>query len=313
MKQYVNEFLRENISRVANGYKPREPDISWASGKEEKWKERLLNNILWIEPFLTKTNGKLFKQFKFSYTAQYIEGINGKINTYDSNWEWIKYRSNFTPSDASDVIKHYFVTQLILFLDISREGEPIIADFIRNIFDIIKRDREILNISEFSMQKWKDTIKEQRILAWARYFDAIKDEDALLFNAPYRKFTELAGNDPFTDQQESSEEFNRKIDEADKEAYLKDQAHEQLGEDASEQALESYVNDAISEDRIQSEVMEEVYNNPILKEGEEIMDIGTEYGQMPQGTETAGDGFNDYTMTEAWDPVHEPDVLGVEQ
>lgn len=320
MKEYINEFLRRYISKIVNSYKPKIANLPWLSGKNlEKWQQRLLSTQLWLEPFLTKTNKTLFKKFVFDYTANEISDISGITDIYGPDWKWILKPSLFTPIDAAKVLKHYFVTQIILFLDISGAGEPVFAEFINHIFDLIDKDNQTLNVPQKDITKWNDTRTEERVLAWARYYDAIREEDALLFNAPYRTFTEIAAGDPFAPKEESSlvfsedSKFDKDIDGADKESYLMSKAKEELGEDATEQALESYVQDAIQEDDLNEEINEEVYDNQILKEGEEVMDVGTEYGQQPQGTETAGDGFNDYTMNEAWDPVHEPDVLGVEQ
>jgi hypothetical protein len=320
MKEYINEVLRRNVSRVARGYKPKISDLPWLSGKElEKWQQRLLDNKLWLEPFLTKANRVLFKKFAFDYTVEEISAINGVSDVYGPDWKWILRPSLFTPTDAVKVLKHYFVIQLSLFLDISGAGEPVVAEFINNIFAVIMQDRHVLNVPQRDITKWEDSRTEERVLAWARYYDAIREEDALLFNAPYRRFTELAYDDPFVGKDDDGvleleeSDFNKKVNAADKDSFLHEQAKAELGDDATDQAIESYVQDALEEDHIDEEVNEEVFDNPILKEGEEIMDIGTEYGQLPQGTETAGDGFNDYTMTEAWDPVHEPNVLGIAQ
>ncbi len=70
--------------------------------------------------------------------------------------------------------------------------------------------------------------------------------------------------------------------------------------------------DAIEEELINEEVNQEVYDNHLKKEGEDIMDIGYDYGDQEQGIENEGDGFNDYSMNEIWEPVHEIDVQGEE-
>jgi len=316
MKEYINNFLRKDISRVAHGYKPKVADLPWLSGKElERWQQRLLDKKLWLEPFLTKSNRKMFGNFKFDYTAKEVTNIYGVTDVYGPEWKWILRPSLFSPSDAIKVLKHYFVIQISLFLDIAGAGEPIFAEFITKIFDNIEKDRQVLNVPKKEMTRWEDTRTEERVLMWARYYDAIREEDALLFNAPYRRFTEDVYEDPFAPKKQEmltvdDDAFEKEVNKADRDSYLESKAKEELGDDATEQAIQSFVQDAIEEDEVNEEVEEEVYDNPILKEGEEIMDIGTEYGQLPQGTETAGDGFNEYTMTEAWDPVHEPDVLG---
>lgn len=319
MKTYINEFLRKNISRVVNGYKPKIQEISFLKGKEkDRWQERIIDDQLWIEDFLTKTNKEYFKKFVFNYTIKDIEKIKGISDIYEKDFKWISIKSHFTLKEATIVLQNYFITQINLFFDISGANEPIFADFIDKLFEKIQKDRNILNTSSKDMTKWKDSKAEDRVLAWARYYDAVQEEDALLFNAPYRRLVEDIYNDPYAQPKSESlafddTEFSEEIEKADEESYLISQAKEELGDEANPQSIESFVNDAVEEKEEDEEIEEEIFENYILKEGEEIMDVGTEYGQQPQGTETEGDGFNDYTMTEAWDPVHEDDVTGEAQ
>jgi hypothetical protein len=319
MKEYINEYFRKNISRIIHKYKLKLPEIPFISGKNlEKWQERLLNNKLWLEPYLTRTNVKLFKKFQFSFTIDDICNIRGKENIYGSDWKWILKPTLFSPYDASRVLKHYLITQLLLFLDISGSGEPILAEFIYDVLKEIEKDKLALNISPLNIEKWNDTLAENRVLMWARYYDAIQSEDPLLYNAPYKKMADDVYDNPFAPPKEETTAFDdtkmeEDIDKIDKETFLESKAKEVLGEDASEEAIYTYVHNKLDEESIDENLEKEIYDNGILEEGEEVMDVGTEYGEMPQGTENAGNGFNDYTMTEAWDPVHEDNVQGVAQ
>ena len=47
--------------------------------------------------------------------------------------------------------------------------------------------------------------------------------------------------------------------------------------------------------RIDEEIYEDEYIIREADENIEIIDTGTDYGDMPQGTENAGRGINDYT------------------
>jgi hypothetical protein len=318
MKTYINDFLRKNISRVANGYKIKTKKIPNISKKEEeKWQNKIIDDVIWIENFLKPYYKKLFQKMKFDFSIKQINEINGISNVYDNQYKWIKIPSFFTPNDSVKFLKYYFIHQISNFLDVAGRDDYLIADFIRNLFKKIEKDRDTLNLSKKEITKWKDSNQEKRYLDWAKYFDIIKEEDSLLFNTPYRQFTKLYF-DPYSQPEEESltlgeDKFNKDIEEASQESYLYNKAKEELGEDTTEQAIQSYVDDAIQEEEINQDINEEIYDQVLLPEGEDIMEIGDDYGEMPQGTETEGDGFNDYTMNELWEPIHEPDVLGSAQ
>lgn len=58
----------------------------------------------------------------------------------------------------------------------------------------------------------------------------------------------------------------------------------------------------------EEEVMGEVYDNNILKEGEDIIDVGYDYGDQEQGIDNEGDGFNDYSLNDPYEsPVEKLD------
>ena len=44
---------------------------------------------------------------------------------------------------------------------------------------------------------------------------------------------------------------------------------------------------------IEEEIYEDNYGMLGMKEGEEVVEVGDLYGEMPQGTENAGDGYVD--------------------
>jgi hypothetical protein len=145
---------------------------------------------------------------------------------------------------------------------------------------------------------------EDNAVVRARYFTSIQDE-TLIFNAPFKKFTEDVYADPI---------FNPKLEKdkkmkTDNTEYLKSEAIKELGEDATEQEIQSFVEDKIDEIRTSEEISKEIYDNQIPHEGDNIMDSGYNYGDQPQGIENAGDGFDDEEANEIWEPIHEPDVL----
>lgn len=312
MRDYIN-LLRKNISRVANGYEVKPPKLEWMSEREaEKWRERLVNDQGWLEKFLTKSNKPIFARLKFDYTFSDIAMISGTNDVYkDSEKKWFLDKpSFFTPTDAALVLKHYFIVQCMHFIDLAKEGAPIFADFLIHFLDKIAADRNVLNLPASEMTRWKDAKAENRALSWFKYYETIQDEDRLLFNAPYRQKVELDHDDPYVEPTEA--DIAEEIEQHEEEEEVRAEVEHALGEDASEQAVESAVRDAMAEISVEDEIQDEIFDNPILEEGEEVMDSGFEYGQMPQGTEI-GDEFGEYTLNEAFDPIHEPDVSGIAQ
>ena len=313
MKEYINEYLRKNISRIKWGFKTKTNiNTSWIPKRyEEKWQRIFVDKNAWLEQFLTKQNEKLFKKFKFHFTIENINSIVGIQSIYGSYYKSLIRTSTFDLNDALRVLKHYMVKEMLLFLDLAGPGEPILADFYVKLFNEIEKDRNIINLSNKEITKWTDTIQEDNTIVRVRYFDALKEEESL-FNAPYKKFTDDIYSDPiFNPKLVTNEDVEEEIEESEKieqEENLKDQAVTELGNDATDQLVEDFVRDAMEEDFIEKEVTEEVYDNEIQKEGEDVMDSGYDYGDPQQGIEDEGNGIDDYSMNEIWEPVHEPDV-----
>lgn len=310
MKNYINDFLRTNISRIKSGYKIVARDIPWVGSaqEEEELQKALTQEKQWLEVFLTPSNKKLFSKLKFHYSYKDIENLNGVSPIYDKSWKWIERRSYFTPIEAVSVLKYYFISQLNLFLEVSGAGEPIVAEFIIQILNQIEKDRQVADLGKKDIQKWEDTMREKRMVQRLRYFEAIAEEDSLLFNAPYKKITDQiyevdlpSKYDEFTFEKT---EYEKEAEQADKESFLESQAKDIYGDGASEEQIASFVANQEEEDEIQKDIDEEIYSDePGLKEGPEIMEVGYNYGDMPQGIENEGDGVNDYTQTEIWEPV----------
>ena len=313
MKEYINEYFRKNVARIKWGYKIKSNiDTSWIPKKdEEKWQKILVDKNAWLEPFLTKTNEKLFKKFRFSFSIDNINSIIGVNPRYDSSYKSFIMSSNFDLNDALRLLKHYFIKEMLLFLDLAGPGEPILADFYLKLFNEIKQDKLVINLPEKEITKWTDTMHEDNNIIRVKYFDAIKEEGSL-FNSPFRKFTDDIYSDPIFNPKlvtkDEAEQEQADAEKVENEEFLKEQAEAELGEEANEQSVEDYVQEALEDELIEEEVNEEVYNNHIKKEGEDIMDVGYDYGDQAQGIENEGDGFNDYSMNEIWEPVHEINV-----
>lgn len=316
MKEYINEYFRKNVSRIKQGYKIKTNiNTSWVPKRdEEKWQKLLIDKNAWLETFLTKTNEKLFKKFKFSFTINNINSIIGVQSVYGYDYKTLVRASLFTLEDAIRVLKHYFIKEMLKFLELSESGEPIVADFYIKLFDEIEKDRNVINLSQKEITKWTDTIQENNLLIRVKYFDAIKEEGSMLFNAPLRQFTDDIYSDPLFNPKlvtnEEVEQEEKEAEEVEQEQYFKEKAYEDLKDNANEQSVEDYVQNAIENELINDEINDEVYDNSLKKEGEDIMDVGYDYGDQGQGIENEGDGFNDYSMNEIWEPVHEPDVEG---
>ena len=315
IKTYINDLFRTNISRIRYGYKIKsitDDDINWIQkNKKEYWEKIFINRLEWIEPFLTESNKKIFKLFNFSFSINDINNINGVQNVYDINYKNIIRTSLFNSTDAINVLKNYFLQEMIKFLDLAGSGEPVVAEFYLKMIEKIELEKKIINMSEKDFDKWKDTLQEKSTLIRVKYFEIIKEE-GVMFNAPYKNFIDQVFTGPFQDPILSTQENQNEEDESEKtekEEFLKEEAVKKLGDQANEQSIQDFVDDQIEEDEINEELEKEIYDNHLKKEGEEIMDIGYDYGDQAQGIENEGDGFNDYSMNQVWDPVHEPDLV----
>lgn len=298
MKVYINDFLRKDISRVQNGYKPMVRDISWMSQKEaETFQKLIMNRQEWIEPF--HSHQKLFSNFQFHYSYKDIQSIKGTSNIYNEDSQWIVRKSSFTPKEASLVLHHYFITQTLLFLDVAGSHATIFAEFILNVLRLIEKDRAPLKLTKRQLQKWDDTQREKRIIQRMRYFEAITEDEALLYNAPYKRFTQDIWEDPdmkdkYADFSYEETEEEKEANQADRESHLISEAKAVLGEEASDKQINSYVLEKEEEEDVEKEIEDEIYSDkPELVEGPEVMEVGYDYGDMPQNIDNENNDFND--------------------
>jgi hypothetical protein len=291
MKEYINEYFRKNVSRIKQGYKIKNNiNTPWVPKKDdEKWQKIIIDKNTWLETFLTKTNEKLFKKFKFSFTIDNINSIIGIQSIYGNDYKRLIRTSLFTLDDAIRVLKHYFIKEMLKFLELSESGEPIVADFYMKLFDEIEKDRNIINLSEKEIAKWADSIEENNILTREKYFKILGEEGSSLFNSPLRQFRNDIYSDPLFNPKlvtnEDVEKEEKEAEDAEQEQYFKEEAFDNLKDDANEQSIHDYVQDSIENELINDEINEEIYDNSLNKEGEDIMDAGYDYGDQGQGIE----------------------------
>ena len=270
MKEYINEYLRKNISRIKNGYRTKTNiNISLLSKKdEEKWQNILIDKNKWLENFLTVSNSKLFKKFKFNYTIDNIDNIIGRQQTYDKTYKYFIKGSKFDLTNALDVLKTYMIKEMLLFLDLAGSGEPILAEFYINIIDKINNDRNIINLSNNDITKWKDTMTEDNTLIRIKYFDILKDEEAI-FNTPYKKFTDDIYNDPIFNQIKTSNDIEEEDDKNEREDDLKEKILSDIENDISDQYVDTSVRDLIEDEMEEEEIMNEIYDDDIINDDDD--------------------------------------------
>ena len=290
MKEYINEYFRKNISRIKWGYKIKTNfNTKWITQRHvDKWQNIFIDKNAWLEQFLTKQNEKLFKKFKFNLTIENINSIIGVQSVYGSYYKSLIRTSMFELNDAIRVLKHYMIREMILFLDLSGAGEPIIADFYYKMFKEIEKDRKIINLSNKEITKWTDTIKEETTIIRVKYYDVLKEEETL-FNVPYKQFTDDVYSDPIfnskliTNKDVEDEELEQ--EKLEQEQELRDIASTELGEDAHEQLVDDFVSSAKEEEEIDNELDNEIFNPDDQQEG----DDNIEYGDPEQGIENEVD------------------------
>ena len=261
-----------------------------------------------LSTFFTEDNASTFSTLKFDYTLKEIEDIYGRSDVYNCKWDKVIQESKFTLKNTSDVLLYILTGQLNKFLllhDFKSEKEDLtgksaairtVAEFIITIFDIILSDDEIFDMSGTELDKYTTTI----------YFDQRCDYEKKM-DVKYTKADKIlvkseigtgVGNILSIDEWIEKDEAMVSTNYEDEDRALDETAKEKLGEDATPDQVEAFKERFYKEKHAESYIYHDEFDMLQPKEGPEILEIGDDYGLMPQGTENEGDGISVYSETE---------------
>ena len=288
VKNIYNNYFRYYISIIANHYDKKEikSELKMEGVSDEIGKELQKQEVQYWDSFdRFYEHSDLFKKMKFEHSFGFINDIYGKEDVI-INGE-IKYRSKFTNTNASELVLNLLYQQLILFiksdntkLEESKKSQ-IIVEFIMTLMDKINDNNGFLEISKQQASNFEKLINEKVRKSRENKIGTLDGLAKLLF---FQKGNNI---DFEEDMEDDAYQYNENME------FLKEKAKETLGENATQEEIETYAEDRMQDILQEEEIFEDNFSFMGQKEGQEVLDVGDRYDEDPQGTENAGDGYVD--------------------
>ena len=300
LKIYINQYFRKYISMIAHKFNIEDINVKIPTMKGSDSKE--LQKFIYDEnykmvQFFIENNVELFKQLKFEYSNQDVNNISGLSDRYNCEWDTIVETSKFNLKNSTDVLLYILITELSKFL-ITTDQANTIGNFIVAIFDLIMGDDDIYDMSQKEIDKYKTTIYYQEYCKYKRELasEGTTAETAFLkdqFNMVVDGEVDIKD---LMDSQGQLEENNFKMEMLDGE--VENMAKSKIGEDATPEQIEAFKETYYKNQQQEAYIYTAEFNMLQPKEVVEILEVGDDYGEMPQGTENEGDGISVYSMSE---------------
>ena len=305
LKNYINIFFRKNVSKVKNGYKV---NHNIEDKKNVKLNQFILDDKLWLEKFLTETNKKIFQKIKFIHNSNFIDNLVAKMPLYNTDYTKIIKSSKYTNKNLINFLKSYLIDEMFNFISIISPNESILASFYENIFQKIENDKKIINMSDELVKKWEDTIREDNKIKNVKAYDAIEGKD---INPVFKENILQSIQNPLEkDKFKSDQEINEEQEyykSSEEDQYLEERAVQEGIK--GDQEISDYIQNQKEERLLDEEQEKEIYNNEILQEGENVLDVGTDYGEPGQGIDNEGAVLNDVAAAELWDGIRDDSII----
>lgn len=317
IKNYINNYFRKYISAIANehyktGYVKLE---TMNSEKQTEFLTQIYNEQNSLEFFFKNNFSDLFKKLKFDYSVSDINNINGYPNVYNYTYTEVLKETPFSYRYAANMLVYILLTQLNGFfqtdlskVDVNNENKKIgdsigkyriVANFIVKMFDMINDETQMFDISKEEFDKAQSVVEYN-------YKRRREDKMKKLTEAEKSTIKAQLGLETI-DEYTFGDYTGEGLTEIKKEAELneealidsaKDSLRKKLGRDPTLNEIESFKENYTAEQAIAQEEYDDKFAIYSSKEGLNVMEIGDDYGEMPQGTESEGDGFSDFTQAE---------------
>ena len=320
IKNYINNYFRKYISAIGNQfYKSGYTHIETLNSESHaEFLTKLYLEQNQLEFFFKNNFSQLFKSLKFDYSIDDINTINGHPSIYNYKYTDIIKESEFTYEYAANMLIYLLLTQLNGFfqtdlskIEINNDEKKIsdnigkyrvIANFIVKMFDMINEETQIYDVSEEEYEKFQSSIdynyRRKREDKFKKLTEAEKGVIKKQLNL--ETIDEYVYSDYTGEGVAESEKKNKLEDEILAET-AKDTLSKKFGRDPTQNEIESFKEIYDQEKQAAISEFDEDFG-PLFekKEGLNIMDVGVDYGDMPQGTENEGDGFNEFTEAELY-------------
>lgn len=260
LKDYINEYLRQYISVVANAH-DRNINIKKVINTTTKEMERLTKKIMernnLINDFVNPNNTDIFKnksQFDFSYTIEQIDYIDSLEDTSESKREIIT------------LLMYIFLQQMNKMM---LSNKKVVAEFIIKVLDIIKSDSRFFNINldeiDNEILYYKQQQAKQRELKYQELLLERKEEK-------YRDDDEIYDDDTLS-----------KKENQEKRKALASLISPEYNEDGE------LVDDLLAEEEVNNNIMRDYITEQEKIDNDDILDDVEDYGEIPED-----DDYGDY-------------------
>lgn len=285
------------------------------------------NNI--FTSFMSDDIRKYFEDIVFDLSTNDINNINGICDIYDIKYENITFLSDFNFTNACNVLLYLLVEQLIKYLTCTKDKEykeeqlideitltnneeddlikdlyitsdkcKYISKFCVEVFNIIEDEYDYLDICSKNMHKFKNVLLQDIIIKNIKLYIKETEEDSreYFMKNVLSKMHEKTGfsvndieNDAILEQDEIDTTFkNNETDE-----YISEMAIKELtkkyGTEPTKDQIEDFKSQYMANVEEYDELDEGIYSQYRAKQGLEIVDVGTGYGDLDHTIEDEGD------------------------
>ena len=300
LKNYINQYFRRYISIISNNYNIRDLTVkipTMMSTQSHELQKFIYEDYDQLSQYNTETNAEIFKNLKFEYSIKDVDMIFGQSDKYNCEWDRIISSSKFNLKNATDVLLFILISQLNKFL-LAEDPIPI-ANFIISMFDIILADDQIFDMSSKELEKYRTTIYHEQ---YCKYKRELATEGSIAETTFLQDQFGLA-KDGTVDIQSMMDEDSKLIENNfihdQQDIEIENLAKHNIGQEATPEQIEAFKETYYKNKKQEMYIYTDEFNMQQPKEDSfEILEVGDDYGLMPQGTENAGDGISVYSQSE---------------
>lgn len=291
LKRFINNYFRRYLSMVQNMYDPTEhikrlEDMDEATSKELQ--KFMYERDYFMRKYLTKRDSEIFKKLRFDVSAKIISNITADTDKWDLSYSKIERIVNFNLSNLADSLMYILLRNLDRFISMEFEKgldkNRLVAQFIMDILDMIIKDNDNLDytqntfiVGDYRTQEAKKGEEE-----------VVKTDSMRMIDELSYKFKKVRGQQDYEEVYEELEDNDRKL--AAKEKFLKTYK-DKFDRDPTDNEIIDYMEELDKERELDADVDNEEYMmSRITQEGDDVLEIGDGYGEMPQGGEGGEEG-----------------------
>ena len=289
LKTYINQYFRKFVSMIAhyddvNKIQERLPEMMCDFTKDVQ--KCVIDDYIVIGQFMNPANIELFDSLKFQYTIGEVNSLTGKSDVYNCAWDKVIKESKFSVANASEVLLYILIKVLSDFLDngssAKKKEQVIIGNFITTVFDMILADDSIFNMEQVEFARYKNLIYQTQYDTYSKILTQKSVAELELMKLDYK---EAEGEEITIDNiiEKEAENEQRKKSAEQSEEELETAARDKLGKDASEAEIEAFKTEWRKERKAEKQKMKDHYNIEQAEEGDEILETGDDYSELPQG------------------------------